>query len=90
MFAHARGKPLAFASSLATARSPQEQRVRNIKGCAALAYARVETQSKDSLDGFGRFCLRGFVVFLYISERTKKQKSTILIKCNESDLGIDC
>ena len=68
MFAHARGKPLTFASSLATARSPQEQRVRNVKGCAASAYATLETQSKDSLNGFGRFCLRGFMVFLYISE----------------------
>ena len=72
MFAHTRGKPLVFASSLADARSPQEQRVRNAKGCAALAYATIKTQSKDSLDGFGRFCLRGFMVFLYISESTKK------------------
>ena len=63
MLAHARGKPLAFASSLAKARSRQEQRVRNVKGCAASAYARIETQSKDSLNGFGRFYLRGFVVF---------------------------
>lgn len=85
MFAHARGKPLAFASSLATARSRQEQRVRIVKGCAASAYARVETQSKDSLNGFGRFYLRGFIVFLYISERIPKYSKVVKI-----DLGIIC
>ena len=75
MFAHARGKPLAFASSLATARSQQEQRARVIlKGCAALAYACVETRSKDSLNGFGRFYLRGFMVSLYISAMVQRNK----------------
>ena len=73
MFAHARGKPLAFASSLATARSQQEQRERITNRCAALAYAHIETQSKDSLNGFGRFYLRGFMAFLYISEKVHKK-----------------
>jgi len=85
MFAHARGKPLAFASSLATARSQQEQRIRNVKGCAALAYATLKTQPKDSVNGFGRFYLRGFMVFLYISERIPKYSKVVKI-----DLGIIC
>ena len=74
MFAHARGKPLATIAKSKSLVLELEQRARNVKGCAVLAYAAVETQSKDSLNDFGRFCLKGFMVFLYISVRVQRNK----------------